>query len=151
MELIHGFQRFFDKEQDMGITLDTDGFIQFADSTGFNAEMKWLLLQLLTDPQPVFQRMEDVYKRQSQISVAAEAMGKIGAGPEDISAIGITNQRETTIVWDKASGKPVYNAIVWQDVYKRQGIIVGGHKLLLVDLTFHFLKSPAGFGYLSSK
>ena len=50
----------------------------------------------------------------SQISVAAEAMGKIGAGAENIAAIGITNQRETTIVWDKATGQPVYNAIVWQ-------------------------------------
>ncbi len=50
----------------------------------------------------------------SQISVAAEAMSKIGAKPEEIAAIGITNQRETAIVWDKATGKPVYNAIVWQ-------------------------------------
>ena len=50
----------------------------------------------------------------SQISVAAEAMGKIGAGAENIAAIGITNQRETTIVWDKTTGQPVYNAIVWQ-------------------------------------
>lgn len=50
----------------------------------------------------------------SQISVAAEAMSKIGANPEEIAAIGITNQRETTIVWEKATGKPVYNAIVWQ-------------------------------------
>ena len=50
----------------------------------------------------------------SQIGVAAEAMGKIGAGPEDIAAVGITNQRETTIVWDKKTGRPVYNAIVWQ-------------------------------------
>ncbi len=43
-----------------------------------------------------------------------EAMSKIGASAEDISAIGITNQRETTIVWDKATGDPVYHAIVWQ-------------------------------------
>jgi len=50
----------------------------------------------------------------TQIGVAAEAMGKIGAGPENIAAIGITNQRETTIVWDKETGIPVYNAIVWQ-------------------------------------
>lgn len=50
----------------------------------------------------------------SQIGVAAEAMGKIGAGPEQISAIGITNQRETTIVWERDTGRPVYNAIVWQ-------------------------------------
>lgn len=50
----------------------------------------------------------------SQLGVAVEAMGKIGAAQEEIAAIGITNQRETTIVWDKNTGKPVYNAIVWQ-------------------------------------
>ena len=50
----------------------------------------------------------------SQLSVAVEAMAQIGATAEDIAAIGITNQRETTIVWDKETGEPVYNAIVWQ-------------------------------------
>jgi len=50
----------------------------------------------------------------SQISVAAEAMAKIGADAEEIASIGITNQRETTIVWNKNTGEPVYNAIVWQ-------------------------------------
>lgn len=50
----------------------------------------------------------------SQLAVAIEAMAKIGAKPEEISSIGITNQRETTIVWDKETGEPVYNAIVWQ-------------------------------------
>lgn len=50
----------------------------------------------------------------SQIGVATEAMSKIGASSEEIAAIGITNQRETTIVWEKATGRPVYNAIVWQ-------------------------------------
>lgn len=50
----------------------------------------------------------------SQLSVAAEAAGKIGATQEEIAAIGITNQRETTIVWNRHTGKPVYNAIVWQ-------------------------------------
>jgi glycerol kinase len=50
----------------------------------------------------------------SQLGVAVEAMSKIGAAAEDIAAIGITNQRETTIVWDKATGEPVYHAIVWQ-------------------------------------
>lgn len=50
----------------------------------------------------------------SQISVAAEAMAKLGVGAEDIAAIGITNQRETTILWNKHTGEPVYNAIVWQ-------------------------------------
>ena len=50
----------------------------------------------------------------TQLGVAVEAMGKIGAKAQDIAAIGITNQRETTIVWDKMTGEPVYNAIVWQ-------------------------------------
>jgi len=50
----------------------------------------------------------------SQLSVAIEAMAKIGAEASDIAAIGITNQRETTVVWDKRTGLPVYNAIVWQ-------------------------------------
>ena len=50
----------------------------------------------------------------SQLGVAVEAMGKIGASAEDIAAIGITNQRETAIVWDKKTGEPVYRAIVWQ-------------------------------------
>ena len=50
----------------------------------------------------------------TQLGVAVEAMSKIGASAEDIAAIGITNQRETTIVWDKKTGEPVYHAIVWQ-------------------------------------
>ena len=50
----------------------------------------------------------------TQISVATEAMSKIGADASDVAAIGITNQRETTVVWDKGTGEPVYRAIVWQ-------------------------------------
>ena len=50
----------------------------------------------------------------SQYSVAVEAMAKINVKASDIAAIGITNQRETTIVWDKNTGEPVYHAIVWQ-------------------------------------
>ena len=50
----------------------------------------------------------------TQIGVAAEAMGRIGAKAENIAAIGITNQRETVIVWEKETGRPVCNAIVWQ-------------------------------------
>ena len=50
----------------------------------------------------------------SQLGVAVEAMSKIGAEAEDIAGIGITNQRETAIVWDKNTGEPIYNAIVWQ-------------------------------------
>jgi glycerol kinase len=51
----------------------------------------------------------------SQVSVAAEVLAKRGLAGSDIAAIGITNQRETTVVWDRATGEPVYNAIVWQD------------------------------------
>jgi glycerol kinase len=51
----------------------------------------------------------------SQMSCAVEALGKAGARPRDVAAIGITNQRETVIVWDRATGKPVHPAIVWQD------------------------------------
>ncbi|SHJ60166.1 glycerol kinase GlpK [Hespellia stercorisuis] len=66
----------------------------------------------------------------TQLSVAVEAMAKIGVTAEDIAAIGITNQRETTIVWDKNTGEPVYRAIVWQcrrtseycDSLKEQGL-----------------------------
>ena len=54
----------------------------------------------------------DIYA--SQISVLTEALLKGGVSPEDIYGIGITNQRETTIVWDKNTGRPIYNAIVWQ-------------------------------------
>ena len=50
----------------------------------------------------------------TQLGVAVEAMSKVGASTEDIAAIGITNQRETAIVWDKKTGEPVCRAIVWQ-------------------------------------
>ncbi len=67
----------------------------------------------------------------SQLGVAVEAMNKIGAAAADIAAIGITNQRETTIVWDKNTGEPVYHAIVWQcrrtseycDALKEKGLV----------------------------
>ena len=51
----------------------------------------------------------------SQVSVAAEAISKLGINGTGVAGIGITNQRETTIVWDRKTGAPVYNAIVWQD------------------------------------
>src|ERR1700761_6778495 len=51
----------------------------------------------------------------SQMSSVVEALGKAGIRPRDLAGVGITNQRETTIVWERETGKPVYNAIVWQD------------------------------------
>jgi len=67
----------------------------------------------------------------SQYGVMTETVAKSGVSMKDIAAIGITNQRETTLVWDKNTGKPVYNAIVWQcrrtadaiDELKKQGCI----------------------------
>ncbi len=50
----------------------------------------------------------------SQLAVAMESMAILGAGADEIGAIGITNQRETTVLWDKNTGEPVYNAVVWQ-------------------------------------
>jgi glycerol kinase len=51
----------------------------------------------------------------SQIGVAVEALGRAHVRPKDVAAIGITNQRETTIVWDRETGQPIHHAIVWQD------------------------------------
>lgn len=67
----------------------------------------------------------------TQTGLMLEAMEKLGADISDIAGIGITNQRETTVVWDKATGRPVYKAIVWQcrrtseycDSLKRQGLV----------------------------
>ncbi|MGE5815434.1 MAG: FGGY family carbohydrate kinase, partial [Acidobacteriota bacterium] len=51
----------------------------------------------------------------TQMAVAIEAVSRAQVQRGDVAAIGITNQRETTVVWDRETGKPVYNAIVWQD------------------------------------
>src|SRR3954467_2172712 len=51
----------------------------------------------------------------AQISVAVEALGRAGLKPADVAAVGITNQRETAVVWDRQTGEPICNAIVWQD------------------------------------
>ena len=51
----------------------------------------------------------------SQIGVAVEALERAGLRAPDVAAIGITNQRETTVLWDRATGQPIHNAIVWQD------------------------------------
>jgi glycerol kinase len=66
-------------------------------------------------PQPGWVEHDPMEILTSQLSCAVEALGKAGARPRDIAAIGITNQRETVIVWDRATGKPVHPAIVWQD------------------------------------
>lgn len=65
-------------------------------------------------PQPGWVEHDPMEIWASQSGVISEAMAKVGATANDIAAIGITNQRETTVVWDRATGEPVYNAIVWQ-------------------------------------
>jgi glycerol kinase len=66
-------------------------------------------------PQPGWVEHDPMEILTSQLSCAVEALGKVGARPRDVAAIGITNQRETVIVWDRATGKPIHPAIVWQD------------------------------------
>ena len=66
-------------------------------------------------PQPGWVEHDPEEIAASQIAVALEALAKVKAQPSDVAAIGITNQRETTIVWDRATGKAICNAIVWQD------------------------------------
>ena len=65
-------------------------------------------------PQPGWVEHNALEIWDTQIAVAVEAMAKIGATAQDIAAIGITNQRETTVVWNKKTGEPIFNAIVWQ-------------------------------------
>ena len=87
----------------------------------------------------------------SQYSVLTEALAQTGIAPEDIAAIGITNQRETTIVWDKNTGRPIYNAIVWQcrrtaglceELKKDQALTdyIQQHTGLLIDAYFSATK-----------
>ncbi len=82
----------------------------------------------------------------SMLGVAVEAMNMIGATATDIAAIGITNQRETTIVWDKNTGEPIHHAIVWQcrrtseycDTLKEKGLTdkFRRKRVLVIDAYF---------------
>ncbi len=66
-------------------------------------------------PQPGWVEHDPEQIWSSQLAVAQDAIASAGLHARDIKAIGITNQRETTVVWERASGKPIHNAIVWQD------------------------------------
>jgi len=87
----------------------------------------------------------------TQLSVAAEVIVKAGLSATDIDSIGITNQRETTVVWDRETGQPVYNAIVWQDrrtsaycdEIKAQGLAkkIQGKTGLIIDSYFSATKA----------
>src|SRR5947207_6592212 len=69
--------------------------------------------QIFPRPGWVEHNAKDIWS--TQAGVAAQALAQAGLAPGDIAAIGITNQRETTVVWDRKTGKPICNAIVWQD------------------------------------
>lgn len=86
------------------ILFDHDGKIQSVAQKEFR--------QIFPNPGWVEHDANEIWS--TQLGVAVEAMSKIGATAKDIAAIGITNQRETVIVWDKNTGEPVYHAIVWQ-------------------------------------
>ena len=85
--------------------------------------------QLFPQPGWVEHDADEIFA--TQLEVAKQALANIGASAADIAAIGITNQRETTIVWNKYTGRPVYNAIVWQcrrtapycDTLKEHGLV----------------------------
>ena len=97
-------------------------------------------------PQPGWVEHDPEEIATSQIAVALEALAKGKVQSSDVAAIGITNQRETTIVWDRTTGKPIHNAIVWQDrrtaafceQLKAQGheTLIQQHTGLLIDAYF---------------
>src|SRR4051812_39041857 len=69
--------------------------------------------QIFPKPGWVEHDPEEIWSSQREVAEQALASGKIAPG--DVAALGITNQRETTLLWDRKTGKPVHNAIVWQD------------------------------------
>jgi glycerol kinase len=71
------------------------------------------LTQIYPAPGFVEHDPEEIWS--TTVTTARDAIAQAGAAPKDVAAIGITNQRETAIVWDRSSGKPIHNAIVWQD------------------------------------
>ena len=77
--------------------------------------------------------VEDLWR--TTIETCRGAMSKASLTPKDIAAIGITNQRETTIVWDRATGEAIHNAIVWQDRRTAdlcRDLKAAGHELMVI-------------------
>ena len=66
-------------------------------------------------PQPGWVEHDPLAIWETQLATAREVLQRAGVTPSDVAAIGITNQRETTVVWDRRTGEPIANAIVWQD------------------------------------
>ena len=87
--------------------------IIFDDQGGIVAVAQKEFSQIFPQPGWVEHDPEEIWN--SQLYTAKEALRKAGITPGQIASIGITNQRETTVVWDKQTGIPIHNAIVWQD------------------------------------
>ncbi len=102
------------------------------------------LRQIYPAPGEVEHDPEEIWT--ATVATVREAMAKAGLAAKDIAGIGITNQRETTVIWDRATGKPIHNAIVWQDrrtagfcdVLRRAGLEpeISGKTGLLLDPYF---------------
>lgn len=100
-------------------------------------------------PQPGWVEHDPIEIWSSQLAVAAEAIVKAGITAKDVHAIGITNQRETSVVWDRETGLPIYNAIVWQDrrtsdycdsIRKSHGEMIRNKTGLIIDSYFSATK-----------
>ena len=92
--------------------------------------------QIFPQPGWVEHDAEEIWETQLAVARAALTQARISAG--EIAAIGITNQRETTVVWERASGKPIHNAIVWQDrrtAAACDALKAGGHEALVRSRT----------------
>src|SRR3990167_6205028 len=87
--------------------------IVFDHAGGIKAAAQKEFRQIFPQPGWVEHDPDEIWE--TQIGVAGEAIARAGIHARDVAAIGITNQRETTVVWDRKSGEPICNAIVWQD------------------------------------
>lgn len=110
------------------IVFDQDGAIRSLAQKEFR--------QIFPQPGWVEHDAEEIWS--TQLGVAVEALAQAGLKNSDIAAIGITNQRETTVVWDRATGKPICNAIVWQDrrtADRCRALKAAGHESLFRERT----------------
>src|SRR5687768_12343107 len=95
---------------DQGTTSSRD--ILFDHDGGIAAIAQKEFRQIFPTPGWVEHDAQEIWATQS--AVAVEALARANASPADVAAIGITNQRETTVVWERSTGRPICNAIVWQ-------------------------------------
>ena len=98
-------------------------------------------------PQPGWVEHDPIELRDNTFAVIEQALREADLSPRDLAAVGITNQRETTLLWDRATGRPVHNALVWQDTRtdaagrglfarRRPGSVSCAHRLAACQLFF---------------